>query len=615
MKIRVRAALCSWVASMAIASSISSGAIASDLISVESTDQLAARRLWRVCIPLMANDRIVRAELLDDNLYLLTAQNLAYAVHAKTGVIRWTAQAAEPDQSLRGPTHTPQYALFTTPASVKAIDRATGQLASEPRKLRGAIIEISHDVATISIGRANGIRQDDVLSIVRVGDEPDDSSKALARLRVTVVGERHSKGEVIRTSRTTVIEPGMRVGANVSLPLRSIKLPFSATTAAVGDTYHIFVGSANERVYSLDIFETFRNWEATVSGTVTSTPVLVGDELYYGSQGGRVTALILGSARRDEARRKWEFDTEGPIFNSLAVDAEKVYVASSDRQLYALNRKNGQRAWTARFENPPDSSPVLADGRVYLSILDHGLHCLDSNTGKRQWHLPEQARYLARFDKDAYVHSPSTSSIIRIDEVSGKIKSRQSTSADFAISSHADQLIVLGDSCGELVCLRPKSAPPLKPAELAIVLQNDARARELARMSAEQRALAEKKPADDSIRRPDIKFIEDDDYLGSRSTAKPAGGRDLVDVGEKPSSERGKTPAETSKKAEPKEESEDESDADEGEEADSDDDSGDEDSDSDDDDEADSDDDSDDEDSDSDDDDDDSEDDSDDEDD
>ncbi|MBK8266811.1 MAG: PQQ-binding-like beta-propeller repeat protein [Planctomycetes bacterium] len=508
---------------------------AAELLSADSIDQLAARRFWQMAAPIPADDRVSRTVLLDDNLYLLTEKNLVFAVHAKTGVIRWTAQAAEPGQTLRGPTHSGQYVFFTGPASVKVIDRATGDLASEPRTLRGVITEINHDIADISIGRAHGLRADDILDVYPIGVVEEDPARVVAQLRATEVGERHAKGRVIRSSRVIKVEPGMRLLANVKLPLLSVKLPFAATSPAIADANNISSGrpiSVSIRSTFLAVFETGKPQFPKLS---RPRALLVGDELYFGSQGGIVTCDTR-RGKRTPARKKWEFETEGPIFYDLAADAERVYVASNDRLIYAIDRKNGRRLWFERFDNPPNAAPVVSGGRVYQTIAGQGLYCINAATGDRVWHLPEPAHYLAHFGKDCYVFAgTSYPAVVRLDAATGKVKTRESASqAQFAQASPDDQLILLANDRGTVMCMRPKTAPALQPAELAAVLQNDARARELARMTAEQRAMAQTREKPEEIKRPDIKFIDEDDLFGSQSTAKPAGGRGLVEVDEKP---------------------------------------------------------------------------------
>ncbi|HWL92391.1 MAG TPA: PQQ-binding-like beta-propeller repeat protein [Phycisphaerae bacterium] len=534
---------------------------AADLLSAHAIDQLAARRFWQTSVPVPADDRVVRTVLVDDNLYVLTEKNLAFAVHATTGVIRWTARAAEPGQTLRGPSHSAQFVFFTGPASVRALDRATGDVITEPRALRGVIFNISHDIATVSIGRANGIRQNDVLNIYRAEEDVGVPAKVVAQVRVTIVDDRHSKGEIVRSARTIKIEPGMRVAGDVKLPIQSVTLPFAATCPAVADSHNLYIGAANQRFYSLEIVSGLRNWETSVPHNVTAPPLLLGDSLYFASEAGRVTACAIVSTPRSEARQRWEFETEGPVFHGIAIAGEYLYVASNDRQLYALNRQDGRRVWSRHFDNPPEAAPRCAGNRLYHAVKNDGLHAFDAVTGDELWKTSGEAAFLAHFGPDAYLYDSRSAAILRVNSLTGRVKVREDAPlADYAQASTEHQLILLANSGGTILCIRPKSAPPLRPAELAAVLRNDERARELARLTAVERAKAEATATAEEPKRPDLGFLDEDDLLGSRSTAKPAGGRGLVEV-ETTERDSEKSP----RRARPSEEEADAADSEEGE--------------------------------------------------
>lgn len=502
-------------------------ASAADLMTSDAVDHLAARAFWETSVPLASGDHVVKTVLLDDNLYVLTSRNIAFAIHAATGVIRWTAQVAEPGHSLRGPTHAGMYVLFTGPASVKAYDSATGEPAGEPRELRGVIFEMSHDVATISIGRAHGVRPDDVLSIYRTREDVGDLSRVLGQFKTTEISERQAKGIVSRSSLTKDIGTGMIVAADVKLPLLSIKLPFAASSPAVGDGYNMIVGGADQRLYSLDLITGFPNWQTTVPKTTSVAPLLIGDKLYYAGRDGMVSAAVLGTGRRDEARSLWKFETEGAIFADMAADAQRLYVASSDRLLYCLDRATGKRLWFKRFDQKPDAEPRLAEGRIYQTIADDGLFVLDAATGQELWRHPEGGKFLVQIGRDAYIYESGPGHrVLRLDAATGKVRSCvDAPLTAFAEASQKGQLIILTGEGGRAICLRPKSAPTLKPAELAAVLQNDARARALARMSEAERArlAARNAKSDEKSSRPDIGFLDEDDLLASRSSAKPVG--------------------------------------------------------------------------------------------
>lgn len=131
---------------------------------------MGGQRYWEAALTLEAGETVLRTALLDDNLYVMTDANRVYAVHALTGVMRWSRIIAEPGQTVRGPAHNDQYVFFTTGGTVTVLNRRSGDAAAEPRSLEGVVIEVRHDSATISKGSDHGVRPKDVLQVYRVGE-------------------------------------------------------------------------------------------------------------------------------------------------------------------------------------------------------------------------------------------------------------------------------------------------------------------------------------------------------------------------------------------------------------------------------------------------------------
>jgi len=507
-------------------------ASAADVLDAAAIDQLAARKYWQINLPLQASELVTRTVLLDDNLYALTNQNRAFAVHARTGIIRWGRLVAEPGQTVRGPTHSKDYAFFTAPAAVKVINRRSGELIGEPRRLRGVIIEMAHDIATVSIGRLHGVRGDDVLNIVRLDADGVPVGQPLAKMKMLVIGERKSKGRILRESRTLKIEAGLSVAADVTLPLRYVQLPFAASGPAVADEKSLFVGAGNERLYSIQILTGYENWRVMTPKTLTTAPILGDEYMYFAGLDGRVVCCT-----KIDRERKWVYQTEGPVFADLVVSDKYVYAASTDRLLYCLDRNTklheGRRVWRRRFDNAPTQGPVLNDGRLYQEIPNEGLFVLDAETGRTLWRRPEGGVFLTQVGKDIYLFNGSGSGeIVRVDAVGGEVKRRVAcANAAFVNASQADQLVTLTTKLGRMMCLRPKSAPSLKPSDLAEVLRDDNKIKALAALKAER--AAGKKPARVAAKPlPKFDYVDDDDWLTSRSKVKPVGGDGLVDTGD-----------------------------------------------------------------------------------
>jgi len=486
-------------------------------------DRLGLQRYWQSSPPLPTGELVKQHALVDDNVYLISESNLAVAVHSGTGVLRWVAQVAKRDQQVRVPTHSDAYTFFTGPASVKVLNRRTGELAGEPRRLRGVIITVDHDTARISIGAAHGVRLDDILDIYNVNDSENTTREPIAQLRVTVVSHKEARGRLVRESRTTKIFPGDRVRQDVRLPLREVKLPFAAASPAVADEDDLFVGAANQRMYSLRFLSGFTNWLVLTPKNMSAAPALFGNSVYFCDNDGR-----CASATKRKRKRNWEFYTDGAINLSPVVTDKYVFVASSDRSLYCLDRETGRRNWTQRFDDVPDLEPVISDELIFQRTKGNTVHAIRIEDGKAVWKRENAGRFMLRLEDDAYLWNDTPPLLMRVAIDTGEIEDSVGfPMVTFAEASPADQLIVFGQSDGSLVCARPKKAPHLKPEQLAIVLQNDRKAREIDKYLAEKQAerdrlAAARAEADKTREKAKYSFLEDDDFLTSRLTTEPA---------------------------------------------------------------------------------------------
>lgn len=470
-----------------------------DLLPRAELESLGARRYWDGKLLLRPNEMVQRVALLDENLYVLTDQNRVFAVHALTGVLRWTRPLAEPNQTVRGPTHASQFVLFSAPGDVLVIDRATGESKGEPRSIRGVIIDVQHDDAEINVGQLHGLRGGEELNIFR-GSGIGADSIPLAKLRVTQVRPRYSKGRLTYTDEATRAQVGDRVHAELVLPLKSVRLPFAPCSAAVGDDSRLYFGAANARFYCLEILTGFEHWQVRTPRTVTSTPALLKDDLYYAGQDG----LVVSCTKADRVKN-WTFQTEGAIFADLEVTPKFVFVASSDRSLYCLDRLTGARVWRERMDMPLSTKPVANDGTVYQEVPDFGLFALDVESGKIKWNRPEGGRFLMQNAETAYVWSGQPGEVgrlVALEPTTGKEKGAISTMVfSFAAASRPDQAMVFVSRLGDLLCARPKSAEPLKPAQLAEVLRDDRAAKVYAKMGVDKKE-AEKIRAKEEAAKP-----------------------------------------------------------------------------------------------------------------
>lgn len=92
------------------------------------------------------------------------------------------------------------------------------------------------------------------------------------------------------------------------------------------------------------------------------------------------TAPSLGSVA-------WKFKTDGRVVSSPLVVGDAVYFGSSDNNLYSVNRADGSLRWKFATKGAVNSSPAFADGIVYANSVDGQFYAVDAATGKEKWHF------------------------------------------------------------------------------------------------------------------------------------------------------------------------------------------------------------------------------------
>lgn len=121
-------------------------------------------------------------------------------------------------------------------------------------------------------------------------------------------------------------------------------------------------------------------WNYTTGGGVISSPSVVDDRIYVGSDDHKVYCInaITGT-------HIWNYTTDYTITSSPAIVDGRVYVGSDDNNIYCLNETTGVKLWNYTTGNDVESSPAVANGRVYVGSADHRLYCLNASTGTYIW--------------------------------------------------------------------------------------------------------------------------------------------------------------------------------------------------------------------------------------
>ncbi|MCS7061901.1 MAG: PQQ-binding-like beta-propeller repeat protein [Anaerolineae bacterium] len=167
-------------------------------------------------------------------------------------------------------------------------------------------------------------------------------------------------------------------------------------------------------------------------GPFSGTPLKFGDWIIIGGSAGLnggydPHVYAVSDATGAEV---WRFTGTREFVDGVVTDGKLIYAPSGDGALYALDPSNREAngepriVWKFQTGNRLWSRPLLADGRLYQASFDHSLYAIDAASGRQIWRFDEPAApiamqpamrdgvlYFASFDGFAYAINASDGSL------------------------------------------------------------------------------------------------------------------------------------------------------------------------------------------------------------
>ncbi len=120
---------------------------------------------------------------------------------------------------------------------------------------------------------------------------------------------------------------------------------------------------------------------------VPASPAVMGNHVYVGDYSGNIYEMDIFEGKINSSRKKFEADSEGGSFVSVpAVTEEHLFVLSSDRYLYAIDRKEGTVVWKYLLKgNVGESSPVVSRDEIIVCTKTGIVSILNVKDGTLKW--------------------------------------------------------------------------------------------------------------------------------------------------------------------------------------------------------------------------------------
>jgi outer membrane protein assembly factor BamB len=162
--------------------------------------------------------------------------------------------------------------------------------------------------------------------------------------------------------------------------------------AKTGD---LFVGDENGVLYAIDRAGTVR-WKVETGKPIRAQPRLLAKTLYAHSDSGFLHALDpKNGAERWKARVDAgaapriptnQDDTRYDRYGSSVVsDGKRLFIASRDRNLYALDPKSGRELWRVTAGDLMTATPAIYRDTVIFAAFDGKVSAVSAKDGKPRW--------------------------------------------------------------------------------------------------------------------------------------------------------------------------------------------------------------------------------------
>jgi outer membrane protein assembly factor BamB len=170
-----------------------------------------------------------------------------------------------------------------------------------------------------------------------------------------------------------------------SLPGRAESSPL-----VLGNT--VYFGCEDGELFALSTRNGNVRWARALGGPVKSAPAYRHGVLYVGDYGGHMNAV-----RARDGKLLWQSGSLGPgfggsgqFYSTPALAFGRVYAGNNDGRVYSYQQSDGTLAWTHSTGGYVYSGPAVASTQntpptVYIGSFDGNVYALDAKNGETRW--------------------------------------------------------------------------------------------------------------------------------------------------------------------------------------------------------------------------------------
>jgi hypothetical protein len=272
--------------------------------------------------------------------------------------------------------------------------------------------------------------------------------RSIAEASLPVVGLGLYKDELFSIIGDNLTEIGLESGEERI----ATRLKFGATCPAARNSSYFYIGGTDGRMHVLRSKDKVQVFEVAAGSDSMITSIVADDNyVIFATSDGNVISI----APDDSMTRLWQFDAGGGIAWPIVRDADSLFAASRDTNIYRLNARNGKFVWKYQTGAKLEKGPYVTEKVVYQYSSNEGLLAIDKEGGKLLWQLPDGVDLLAEADGKAYVITKTGRLTVMDNKKAKQVSAVDISGVSVYVTNVADARIYIADKQGRIACLQP----------------------------------------------------------------------------------------------------------------------------------------------------------------
>lgn len=179
----------------------------------------------------------------------------------------------------------------------------------------------------------------------------------------------------------------LKLGSGVTVWSFATDEPLWSEPLVVGD--RVYVAGLDHKVYALNLSDGSLIWSTELKGAMSDRPSAMDGLILIGTFADQLVAL-----NADTGKVAWTLQTDGWVWGDPAVLDNSAYFGDVDGNFYAIDSE-GNQMWRTKLDGGVAASPVTEAGRVYIVTSDGQVFARQAVENTPAWQQPLKGELLS----------------------------------------------------------------------------------------------------------------------------------------------------------------------------------------------------------------------------